>query len=78
LNPDSEVYGAKIRYTTMQNWSRDVYNLVTKRAYAYENATIEWVDGNLGSRLTMKYPGVYMMGPNAHAEIISVAFAGKG
>jgi Fe-S cluster assembly protein SufB len=70
--------GAKIRYTTIQNWSRDVYNLVTKRAYAYENATVEWVDGNLGSRLTMKYPGVYMVGPNAHAEIISVAFAGKG
>ncbi|HZD36977.1 MAG TPA: Fe-S cluster assembly protein SufB, partial [Nitrososphaeraceae archaeon] len=70
--------GAKIRYTTIQNWSRDVYNLVTKRAYAYENATVEWVDGNLGSRLTMKYPGVYMLGRNAHAEIISVAFAGKG
>ena len=69
---------AKIRYTTIQNWSRDVYNLVTKRAYAYENATVEWVDGNLGSRLTMKYPGVYMLGRNAHAEIISVAFAGKG
>ena len=66
------------RYTTIQNWSRDVYNLVTKRAYAYENATVEWVDGNLGSRLTMKYPGVYVLGPNAHAEIISVAFAGKG
>ena len=70
--------GAKIRYTTIQNWSRDVYNLVTKRAYAYENATVEWVDGNLRTRLTMKYPGVYMLGPNAHAEIISVAFAGKG
>jgi Fe-S cluster assembly protein SufB len=70
--------GAKIRYTTIQNWSRDVYNLVTKRADAYENATVEWVDGNLGSRPTMKYPGVYMLGPNAHAEIISVAFAGKG
>ena len=70
--------GAKIRYTTIQNWSRDVYNLVTKRAYAYENATVEWVDGNLGSRLTMKYPGVYMLGRDAHAEIISVAFAGKG
>ena len=70
--------GAKIRYTTIQNWSKDVYNLVTKRAYAYENATIEWVDGNLGSRLTMKYPAVYMLGSNAHAEIISVAFAGAG
>ena len=69
--------GAKIRYTTIQNWSKDVYNLVTKRAYAYENATVEWVDGNLGSKLTMKYPGVYMLGKNAHAEIISIAFAGK-
>ncbi len=69
--------GAKIRYTTIQNWSKDVYNLVTKRAYAYENATVEWIDGNLGSKLTMKYPGVYMMGRNAHAEIISIAFAGK-
>ena len=69
--------GAKIRYTTIQNWSKDVYNLVTKRAYAYENATVEWVDGNLGSKLTMKYPGVYMLGKNARAEIISIAFAGK-
>ena len=69
---------AKIIYTTIQSWSRDVYNLVTKRAYAYENATVEWVDGNLDSRLTMKYPGVYILGRNAHAEIISVAFAGKG
>jgi Fe-S cluster assembly protein SufB len=69
--------GAKIRYTTIQNWSKDVYNLVTKRAYAYENATVEWVDGNLGSKLTMKYPGVYMLGRNAHAEIISIAFAGR-
>src|SRR3569623_387606 len=68
--------GAKIRYTTIQNWSKDVYNLVTKRAYAYENATVEWIDGNLGSRLTMKYPGVYMLGRGAHAEVISVAFAG--
>ena len=70
--------GAKIRYTTIQNWSKDVYNLVTKRAYAYENATVEWVDGNLGSKLTMKYPGVYMLGKNSHAEVISVAFAGAG
>ena len=70
--------GAKIRYTTIQNWSKDVYNLVTKRAYAYENATVEWIDGNLGSKLTMKYPGVYMLGRNAHAEIVSVAFAGAG
>ena len=70
--------GAKIRYTTIQNWSKDVYNLVTKRAYAYENATVEWIDGNLGSKLTMKYPGVYMLGRNAHAEVVSVAFAGAG
>jgi Fe-S cluster assembly protein SufB len=70
--------GAKIRYTTIQNWSKDVYNLVTKRAYAYEGATVEWVDGNIGSKLTMKYPGVYMLGKNAHAEVISVAFAGSG
>ena len=67
---------AKIRYTTIQNWSKDVYNLVTKRAYAYENARVEWVDGNIGSKLTMKYPGVYMLGRNAHAEVISIAFAG--
>ena len=53
--------GAKIRYTTIQNWSKDVYNLVTKRAYAYENASVEWIDGNFGSKLTMKYPGVYML-----------------
>ena len=68
---------SKIRYTTIQNWSKDVYNLVTKRAYAYENARVEWVDGNLGSKLTMKYPGVYMLGRNAHAEVISIAFAGS-
>ena len=52
----------KSEYTTIQNWSKDVYNLVTKRAYAYENAMVEWIDGNLGSKLTMKYPGVYMLG----------------
>lgn len=69
--------GAYVRYTTVQNWSRDVYNLVTKRAYAYEDATVEWVDGNLGSRLTMKYPSVYMLGRGARAEILSVAFAGR-
>jgi Fe-S cluster assembly protein SufB len=68
---------AKIRYTTIQNWSKDVYNLVTKRAYAYENARVEWIDGNIGSKLTMKYPGVYMLGRNAHAEVISIAFAGS-
>jgi Fe-S cluster assembly protein SufB len=70
--------GAKIRYTTIQNWSRNVYNLVTKRARADEGATVEWIDGNLGSKLTMKYPGVWLMGPGAHAEILSVAFAGEG
>ncbi|NOJ28580.1 MAG: Fe-S cluster assembly protein SufB [Nitrososphaeraceae archaeon] len=70
--------GAKIRYTTIQNWSKDVYNLVTKRAYAYEGSTVEWIDGNLGSGLTMKYPGVYLLGPNAHAEVVSIAFAGSG
>jgi Fe-S cluster assembly protein SufB len=67
---------AKIRYTTIQNWSRNVYNLVTKRAVAHEGATVEWIDGNLGSKLTMKYPGVWLMGPGAHAEILSVAMAG--
>ncbi len=70
--------GAYVRYTTIQNWSNDVYNLVTKRAYAYENATVEWVDGNIGSKLTMKYPSIYLLGRNAKADIISVAFAGKG
>lgn len=70
--------GARIRYTTIQNWSRNVYNLVTKRAVAHDGATVEWIDGNLGSKLTMKYPGVWLMGPGAHAEILSVAFAGPG
>jgi Fe-S cluster assembly protein SufB len=69
---------ARVRYTTIQNWSSNVYNLVTKRAVAYEDATMEWVDCNLGSKLTMKYPSVYMMGNGAHGEILSVAFAGKG
>jgi Fe-S cluster assembly protein SufB len=69
---------ARCRYTTIQNWSTDVYNLVTKRAIAKENATMEWIDGNLGSKVTMKYPAVYMMGPKAHGEILSIAFAGKG
>ncbi|MGI0081260.1 MAG: SufD family Fe-S cluster assembly protein, partial [Nitrososphaerales archaeon] len=68
---------AKVRYTTIQNWSKDVYNLVTKRAYAYEGATVEWVDGNLGSKLTMKYPSIYLMGPRAKGEVLSIAFAGK-
>jgi Fe-S cluster assembly protein SufB len=70
--------GAHIRYTTIQNWSNNVYNLVTKRALAYENATIEWVDGNLGSKVTMKYPAVYLVGRGARADIISVAMAGRG
>jgi Fe-S cluster assembly protein SufB len=70
--------GAHIRYTTIQNWSNNVYNLVTKRAVAYEGATVEWVDGNLGSKVTMKYPAVYLLGPHARAEILSVAFAGQG
>ncbi len=69
---------AKIRYTTIQNWSSNVYNLVTKRAYAYENAVVEWIDCNLGSKATMKYPSVYLMGRRAKADILSVAFAGKG
>ncbi len=70
--------GAKVRYTTIQNWSSDVYNLVTKRAYAYEDAAVEWIDGNIGSKLTMKYPSVYLLGPRARAEVISVAYAGRG
>src|SRR5450432_318079 len=70
--------GARARYTTIQNWSNNVYNLVTKRAMAYEHATMEWVDANLGSKLTMKYPAVYLMGEGAHGEVLSVAFAGKG
>ena len=70
--------GAKVRYTTVQNWSTNVYNLVTKRAVAQEGATMEWVDCNLGSKLTMKYPSIYLLGPEAHGEILSIAFAGKG
>jgi Fe-S cluster assembly protein SufB len=69
--------GARIRYTTVQNWSTNVFNLVTKRAVAQEDATVEWVDCNLGSRLTMKYPSVYLLGERAHGEILSIAFAGK-
>jgi Fe-S cluster assembly protein SufB len=69
---------ARVRYTTVQNWSQNVFNLVTKRAIAYEKATMEWVDCNLGSKLTMKYPAIYLMGPEAHGEILSIAFAGKG
>jgi Fe-S cluster assembly protein SufB len=70
--------GAKIRYSTVQNWSANVYNLVTKRGIAYKNAVVEWVDGNIGSKLTMKYPSVILKGEGAHAEIISVAYAGAG
>jgi Fe-S cluster assembly protein SufB len=70
--------GARVRYSTIQNWSSDVYNLVTKRAVAYEHATVEWVDGNIGSKRTMKYPSVYLMGEEAHGEVLSIAFAGKG
>jgi len=70
--------GARIRYTTVQNWSANVFNLVTKRAVAQRDATVEWVDCNLGSKLTMKYPSVYLMGERAHGEILSIAFAGHG
>jgi Fe-S cluster assembly protein SufB len=70
--------GGRCRYTTIQNWSNNVYNLVTKRAIAYKNATMEWVDGNLGSKLTMKYPAVILKGEGAHGEVLSIAFAGKG
>ena len=70
--------GARIRYTTIQNWSPNVYNLVTKRARAETEATVEWIDGNLGSKLTMKYPAVVMTGPKAHGEVLSVAYAGAG
>ncbi len=68
----------RCRYTTIQNWSNNVYNLVTKRAVAHEDATMEWVDGNLGSKLTMKYPAIWLMGDRAHGEVLSIAFAGKG
>ena len=70
--------GASIRYTTIQNWYRNIFNLVTKRAIARKNATVEWVDGNIGSRLTMKYPAIYLMGEGARGEILSAAFAGEG
>jgi Fe-S cluster assembly protein SufB len=69
---------ARCRYTTIQNWSNNVYNLVTKRAVAYEGATMEWIDGNIGSKVTMKYPAVYLMGEHARGETLSVAFAGEG
>ncbi|MDX6526181.1 MAG: Fe-S cluster assembly protein SufB [Gaiellales bacterium] len=70
--------GGRCRYTTIQNWSSNVYNLVTKRAVAYEDATMEWVDGNLGSKLTMKYPAILLKGRGAHGEVLSIAFAGEG
>jgi len=70
--------GARVRYTTVQNWSKNVYNLVTKRAFVYGDATMEWVDGNLGSKLTMKYPSVYLLGRGAKGDILSIAFAGTG
>ena len=70
--------GAHIRYSTVQNWSANVYNLVTKRGIAHENSKIEWVDGNIGSKLTMKYPSVILKGEGSHAEVISVAYSGEG
>jgi Fe-S cluster assembly protein SufB len=70
--------GARCRYTTIQNWSPNVYNLVTQRSLVYEHGTMEWVDCNLGSKVTMKYPSVYMLGDGAHGEILSMAFAGPG
>jgi len=70
--------GSRVRYTTIQNWSSDIYNLVTKRAVAHRNATVEWVDGNIGSKRTMKYPSIWLMGEGAHGEVLSIAFAGSG
>jgi Fe-S cluster assembly protein SufB len=70
--------GSRITYTTIQNWSPNVYNLVTKRARAEAESHVEWIDGNIGSRLTMKYPSVYLMGPKATGEVLSVAYAGPG
>ncbi|KKT14631.1 MAG: FeS cluster formation protein, partial [Parcubacteria group bacterium GW2011_GWF2_43_38] len=69
---------SRVRYTTMQNWSNDVYNLVTKRAIAEEGACVEWVDGNFGSKVTMKYPSVYMKGRGSRADVLSLAYAGPG
>ncbi|HSJ33240.1 MAG TPA: Fe-S cluster assembly protein SufB [Longimicrobiales bacterium] len=69
---------ARFRYVTIQNWSHNMYNLVTQRAMVHENATMEWLDGNLGSKLTMKYPSCYLVGPGAHGEILSIAYAGDG
>jgi len=70
--------GSRLRYTTIQNWSTNVYNLVTKRAVAYKNGTVEWIDGNFGSKVTMKYPAVILKEPGAHGYILSLAVAGKG
>ena len=70
--------GSRITYTTIQNWSNNVYNLVTKRARAEAESHVEWIDGNIGSRLTMKYPSVYLVGPKASGEVLSVAYAGAG
>src|SRR5207244_10166215 len=70
--------GARVRYTTIQNWSTNVYNLVTKRAAAYEDAVMEWIDGNIGSKVTMKYPSIYLLGKGARGEVVSVAHAGRG
>lgn len=69
--------GARCRITGLQNWSKSVYNLVTKRAVAYENATMEWIDGNVGARLTMNYPSVLLRGPHAHGEVLSIGYAGR-
>jgi Fe-S cluster assembly protein SufB len=69
---------ARFRYTTIQNWSNNMYNLVTQRSMVHENATMEWLDGNLGSKLTMKYPSCYLIGEGAHGEIMSIAYAGDG
>ncbi len=70
--------GARFRYVTIQNWSNNMYNLVTQRAMVHEDATMEWVDGNLGSKLTMKYPSCYLVGRGAHGSILSIAYAGNG
>ena len=70
--------GAHFRYTTIQNWSNNMYNLVTQRSMVHENATMEWLDGNLGSKLTMKYPSCYLVGERAHGSILSIAYAGDG
>jgi Fe-S cluster assembly protein SufB len=70
--------GARFRYVTIQNWSHNMYNLVTQRAQVHENATMEWLDGNLGSKLTMKYPSCYLVGEGAHGSVLSIAYAGNG